>query len=184
MATQYIAAWKDGTAVVWKGLSWAEYRTFSRRLQAESPIEVYIDLYRALVVEGPDVGEAPAGVVEFVAKSMLETNPFGGQFPDIQHALTVRRDAQDYLQNAKALVAGIFRYTFEEIDTWDADTFFDRVAKAEFLAGKTLDPENPAEVAAALEAKRSGKQPPQRRKKKPLTEAQQMVLDRVRETRR
>lgn len=180
--TQYLARWKSGVSVVWRGLTWAEYRQYTQRLTFESPMEVYIDLYRALLVEGPDITEAPAGVVDFIARSMLETNPFSGEYQYVKHALDARRNVQDWLAHAKALVAGVFRYTFEEIDSWDADTFFDRVAKAEFLAGKRLDPEDPQVIAAAAEtAKAPGHPKPGPRQKKPLTQAQQLVLDRVRE---
>lgn len=134
-----------------------------------------MDLYRALLIEGPSVEEAPAGIVEYVSKSMLETNPFGGKYEDVKHALNAKRQSQDYLENAKALIAGLFRYTFEEIDTWDVDTFFDRLAKAEFLSGKKLEPEDPNKAEA------EAKQPPgqQPRKKKPMTEGQKLSWERV-----
>ncbi len=178
MATEYIAAWKSGSGVRWRGLSWGEYRRFSERLAIESPIGVYIDLYRAVLIEGPMVEDAPAGIVEFVAKTMLETNPFNGQYKDIAHALQAKRSAQNYLDHAKALVAGLFRYTFEEIDTWDADTFFDRVAKAEFLAGRPIDPIDPEEAAREAQAARTSQARPPQVPKKPLTDAQKLVLQR------
>lgn len=179
MQTQYIAAWKSGTAVRWRGLTWSEFSQFTHRLTFESPIEVYLDLYRALLLEGPDPEYATAGSVEYVAKTMLETNPFGGKYEDVVHALHTKRGVQTYLENAKALVAGIFRYTFEEIDTWDADTFFDRVAKAEFLAGKKLEPEDPAVIAASLKAAKDPNRKPPPRPKKQMTDGQKLAWERV-----
>lgn len=175
--TQYIAAWKSSTAVRWRGLSWSEYRRFTEQMTIDRPMEVYLDLYRAVLLEGPPAELATAGVVSFIGRSMLETNPFGGRYDDIAHALTVKRNTQTYLDNARALVAGIFRYTFEEIDTWDADIFFDRVAKAEFLAGKTIEPIDPKEVAKQKEAAKTPPKP--QRPKKQLTPGQQVALERV-----
>ena len=181
MQTQYIAAWKSGVAVRWRSLTWSEYRQFKQQLTYSSPVEVYIDLYRAVLLEGPDVVDAAAGIVDFVGRSMLETNPFGGEYLDIAHALIVKRASQTYLDTARALVAGLFHYSFEEIDTWDADIFFLRVAQAEFLAGRALDPEDPAIAIAEAEAAKdpTKKRRPPQRPKKDLTRAQQMVLDRV-----
>ena len=181
MQTQYIAAWKSGVAVRWRSLTWSEYRQFKQQMTYGSPVEVYIDLYRAVLLEGPDLVDASAGIVDFVGRSMLETNPFGGEYLDIAHALNAKRSSQTYLDTARALVAGLFHYSFEEIDTWDADTFFQRVAQAEFLAGRPIDPEDPAIAIAEAEAKKdpTKRRPPPRRQKKPLTQAQQMVADRV-----
>ena len=180
MQTEYIAAWKSGIALRWRSLTWSEYRQFKQQLTYSSPVEVYIDLYRAVLLEGPDVVDAPAGIVDFVGRSMLETNPFGGEYADIAHALAAKRSVMSYLDTARALVAGLFHYSFEDIDTWDADTFFMRVAQAEFLAGRPLDPEDPAAAAAEAEAaKDPTKRRAPRRQKKELTRAQQMVLDRV-----
>jgi hypothetical protein len=176
--TQYIAAWKSGTAVHWRGLTWAEFNQFSQQLTFKRPMEVYIDLYRALLLEGPEVTDAPAGIVEYVAKTMLETNPFGGRYEDIAYALRTKRNSQSYLENAKALVAGIFRYTFEDIATWDADTFFDRVAKAEFLSGKQLEPADPnAKPEVSTNPGIPGQPPP--RKRKELTPGQKISLERL-----
>jgi hypothetical protein len=179
VATQYIAAWKSGASVRWRGVSGSEYRQFTQNLSYQSPLEVYIDLYRAVLLDGPDVEEAPAGIVEFIGKSMLETNPFSGRYDYIKFALDSSRQNQTYMEHGKALIAGLFRYTFEEIDSWDADTFFDRLAKAEFIAGKQLEPEDPkAAEAAAASAKNPRGQPPPRRPKKPLTAGQQLALER------
>lgn len=179
--TQYVAGWKSGVAVSWRAITWAEYRQFTQSMTHKLPMEVYIDLYRAVLLEGPDITEAPAGVVEFVGKAMLARNPFGGQFDDIKHAVDLKRNSQDFLENAKTLIAGLFRYTFEEIDQWDADTFFDRYAKAEFLSGKQLDPvkmPTPEELAAAAAAKKRPKERPKPPKKE-MTEGQKLAWERV-----
>ncbi|MGD0042089.1 MAG: hypothetical protein ABSE84_17080 [Isosphaeraceae bacterium] len=179
--TQYIAAWKSGVAVRWRGLTWTEFRQFTQQMAYSSPIEVYIDLYRAVLLDGPDVLSAPAGIVDYVGRTMLETNPFNGEYLNIKHALDVKRSTQSYLDHARALVAGIFRYTFEEIDTWDVDTFFDRVAKAEFIAGKAIEPEDPVAAAKAAADAKDPTKPKPRRQKRPMTEAQKVAWERVQE---
>jgi hypothetical protein len=183
---QYVAGWKSGMAVSWRAISWAEYRQFAQSMEHKLPMEVYIDLYRAVLLDGPDITEAPAGIVEFVGKAMLERNPFGGSYDDIKNAVDAKRNTQDFLENAKTLIAGLFRYTFEEIDTWDADTFFDRYAKAEFLSGKQLDPvkmPTPEELAAAIEAKKHPQKRP-RPPKKEMTAGQKLAWDRVQSNQR
>ena len=181
MQTQYIAAWKSGVTIRWRGLSWSEFRKFTQQMTIYSPLEVYIDLYRALLLDGPDVLDAPAGVVEYVGRTMLETNPFNGEYPNVKHALEAKRASQSYLDVARAVVAGIFRYTFEEIDTWDADTFFDRVAKAELIAGKPIEPEDPVAAAEAEQAAKDPNRPKPRRPKKQMTDAQKLSWERVQE---
>jgi len=99
--TQYIAAWKSGVAVRWRGLTWVEFRQFTQQMAYSSPIEVYIDLYRAVLLDGPDVLSAPAGIVDYVGRTMLETNPFNGEYENIKHALDVKRSTQSYLDHAR-----------------------------------------------------------------------------------
>jgi hypothetical protein len=42
------------------------------------------------------------------------------------------------------LIAGTFRYSFEDIESWDAEVFFKRLAAAEFLVNRTLEPADPS----------------------------------------
>lgn len=179
--THYVAGWKSDIAVRWRAPTWSEFRQFQQALLMQSPMEVYFELYRVLLIEGLPVEDSPAGIVEFVGRTMMETNPFGGRLQDIEHAIAVKRNGQDFLENARTLVAGLFRYTFEEIDQWDADTFFDRFAKAEFLSQRELNPiRPPTEEQQAADKKRPA--PP--RPKKPMNASQQAVWERVQERQR
>jgi hypothetical protein len=142
-------------------------------------MEVYIDLYRALVIEGPSAEFIKAGPVEFIGKSMLELNPFNGHYPDVKRVLEVKRAelGNSYLEGCKAILASLFHYTFEEIDTWDAETFFERVAKAEFVVNKPIEPQDPTPVVDKNKGA-APKAPP--RPKRQLTPAQEMVMERKR----
>ena len=170
----FSAQWASGRYAKWRSLTWAEFRQFEARLRYESPMQVYVDLYRAVVIQGPPlegdpIFQAPAGLVEFVAHSMLDSNPFGGEYTSVKNAMEQKRTElkQNFLSASKAIIAGIFRYTFEEIEQWDAEMFFERLAAAEFVSGRKVEPGNP---------NRKGRRGPQ---KKDLTAAQEQVVQRV-----
>jgi hypothetical protein len=85
-----------------------------------------------------------------------------------------------WLNSAKSIIAGIFRYTFEEIEQWDAEMFFERLASAEFVSGRKLEPGDPDK----LDAQHPGKKPghpegPPKPAKRELSPAQQKVVNRV-----
>jgi hypothetical protein len=73
---------------------------------------------------------------------LVEQSPFKGDFKTIQtfRQLSSNWLQSSYLETARTLVAGMFRYRFEEIDEWDQETFFKRLAAAEFLVGKNIEP--------------------------------------------
>jgi hypothetical protein len=177
----FSAYWPSGQAVRWRTLSWKEFDQFRRLQQAnpDSSMKVYLALYRAVVLEGPHSEDVTAGIVDYIGEFCLEQNPFNGRYEDLVSALEIKRASLGYLGHARALVAGLFRYTFEEIDSWDADTFFERLTQAEFLAGRKIDPEDPN--PAPIPEKASGKTPPTPPPKKALTAAQQLTLERVRQ---
>lgn len=172
---EFIAEWDSGRRVRWRSLTWAEYKNFSARLRYECPAGVYADLYRAVLLQGPPldgdpVYQAPAGLVDWIARAMLEENPFNGEYKHVKRAVEMKRTElkSDFLEAGKAIIAGLFRYTFEEIEQWDAETFFERLAAAEFVSGRKIEPGNPD--------KKKGKK---KVEQKQLTAAQQQVIDRV-----
>ena len=174
--TKFFARWPSGREVVFRSLTWAEFQTFERALRhhRDRPMGVFCDIYRAVVLEGPPVADATAGVVEYVGQTLTAHNPFGGQYTDIKRAVDLKRTElqQDYLLAAKAVIASLFQISLAEINGWDAEQFFEYVAMAEFVSGRKLEPGAPeGPVAQKLPA-----QP-----KAPLTSRQQLTLDRVRE---
>lgn len=174
--TQYIARWASGYEVRWRALTWAEYRQFKQRALLR-PIGVDSDIYRAVLLDGPPVERCPAGIASYIAKHALAGNPFSGRYEDVAQALVAKREAleRNYLLSAKAMVAHLFHVSFEEIDKWDADVFFTRLAQAEFIAGKQLQPADPKAAKS--------QDPNQKRPKRPLTAAQSMVVNRVNDSR-
>lgn len=175
------AYWPSGQAVRWRTLSWKEFQKF-RSLQLQHPnssMEVYLALYRAVCLEGPLPEEVSAGIVDYIGEQCLDRNPFNGRYEDVSLALAVKRDSMEYLGHARALVAGLFHYSFEEIDTWDADLFFERLAQAEFLSGRSLAPEDPD--AEAKPGVPGPKDQAQKIRKKELTATQQLAMERVRD---
>jgi hypothetical protein len=169
--TQYIAQWASGIVVRWRALTWGEYRQFKEQILTR-PVGVTADIYRAVLLEGPAFDDSPAGVADFVARHVLDGSAFSGDYKTVARALQESRGQleQRYLLSAKAMIAHLFRYTFEEIDEWDADLFFQRLAQAEFIAGRPLDPAAPQTADTKTKA-----QP-----RRPLNKAQAMVLDRAR----
>jgi hypothetical protein len=173
--------------VKWRSLTWAEFKKFDRQLDYDCPASVYCDVYRAVVLDGPPldgdpVYQAPAGLVEWIARALLDSNPFNGEYKDVKRALEMKRVElkSSWLNSAKSIIAGIFRYTFEEIEQWDAEMFFERLASAEFVSGRKLEPGDPDK----LDAQHPGKKPghpegPPKPAKRELSPAQQKVVNRV-----
>lgn len=75
-----------------------------------------------------------------------------------------------YLETARTLVAGTFRYRFEEIDEWDQGTFFKRLAAAEFLVGKNLEPADPNAKPVSKQDAMQSKLETQKHQKKEIRE--------------
>lgn len=167
------------SVVIWRALTWKEYKHFQMMFDPNCPMDTYLQVFKTVVVacpwEKPDL--IPAGIVEQVARQQLDDNPFSGTFKTIASALTYKRMQLygSYLELARAVVAGTFRMPFEQLDEMDPDTFFMRLAQAEFINGSPLDPANPEE-----EKDPKKKQP---RPKRALTMAQQMAKERVAEAR-
>lgn len=198
--TKFFARWPSGREVTFRSLTWAEFQTFERALRHRSPADVYLSVYRAVVLEGPPEADLTAGIVEFVGRTLTDHNPFNGKYEDVKRALDLKRGElrQDYLVAAKAVIASLFQVSLAEINSWDAEQFFEYVAMAEFVSGRKLEPGEPARPAATrppsslpvperqpqtqpLERGRDRDQPTEApRLRRPLTAAQQIVVDRVR----
>lgn len=136
------ATWPDGTRVQWRSLSWGEFR----RIEHIQPVQAAaVQVYKTCVTAGPAVENVPAGVMMYVAEHELVKSPYSREYAPVKISLDRARQklASSWMFSARALVAGIFRYSFEEIDTWDAQTFMDRVAQAEMVSGRTIDPADP-----------------------------------------
>lgn len=69
------------------------------------------------------------------------------------------------------MIASVFKIPFAEMDAWTSDTFFTRLAQAEFVSGVPLNPVDPS-----IPTDKNGK--PLRRLKKDLTSAQQIAVER------
>src|ERR1035438_4801350 len=90
---------------------------------------------------------------------MLDSNPFGGEYTSVKNAMEQKRTElkQNFLSASKAIIAGIFRYTFEEIEQWDAEMFFERLAAAEFVSGRKIEPGDPDKLDAQHPGKKPGR---------------------------
>ena len=185
--TVFFARWLSGRAVKFRSLTWAEFKKFDRQLQYDCPASVYCDVYRAVLLDGPPldgdpVYQAPAGLVEWIARALLDSNPFNGEYKDVKRALDMKRVElkSSWLNSAKSIIAGIFRYTFEEIEPWDAEMFFERLAYAEFVCGRKLEPGDPDKPDAQHPGKKPGHpEGPPKPAKRELNPAQQKVVNRV-----
>ena len=135
--------WPGGWIIRWRNLTWKEFTNL--RYSQKSDIERYVDVYRLCLVSGPAPDAAPAGIVDWIGKQQLTKSPFTGSYQNLQAALDAKREwlNSSFLQVAKATVAWVFRYSFEEIDSWDPDTFFERLVSAEYLLGKEISPADP-----------------------------------------
>ncbi|TSA39523.1 hypothetical protein D4R30_00935 [archaeon] len=173
---KFFARWPSGREVTFRSLSWAEFQKYEQALQYRSPAGVYLDVYRAVVLTGPRERDVTAGIVEYVGRTLLDHNPFNGNYADVKRAIDLKRDElqRDYLVAASAVIASLFQVSVEDIRTWDSEKFFEYVAMAEFVSGRKLEPGDPA-------AKTKTSKPARPSSKAPLTERQQVTLDRVRE---
>lgn len=181
----FLARWPEDRYVKWRSLSWKEYSYYQDLLRYLPPAEVYCQIYKKVLIEGPPV-EGPAvkqvtaGIVDWVARSLMEHNPFNGLYDDAKRAYDLKKKELDYLGSVKAIIAGIFHYTFEEIESWDAETLYERIIAAEFVSGKSLEPPPPEQIkprSAVVESASSSNRPI--KLKKVITNAQQLVLDKV-----
>ncbi len=136
----------SGIQVTWHPLSWQQFRRFQNHTELPAA-----DIYEACLVAGPPLERAPAGIVRWIALREMQSNPFSGAFEDIKRSLDRKRAEiqSSYLLSARAVIAGTFRYSFEEIDTWSAETFFERLAQAELLIKTPLEPADPKAVKPA-----------------------------------
>lgn len=177
--TNYIAKWGNFT-VVWKNLTWEEYRSFKSKYeqsQFEEPMDIAMEIYSIVRIQGPDPKFVPAGIAGYVCKQQMLNNPFSGRYEDIMPALDLARRIVEgnYLISAKALIANTLNYKPEEIDKWDPTTFFIRLAQTEIARGNILDPVNPR---VAKDSKNKSIPP----KNKPLLSSIQLkALERTRE---
>lgn len=181
------AQWKSWGTVKWRSLSWAEFKKFEQQAGYTCPMGVANDIYRAVVLLGPDIEEATAGLIEFIVSHIFSKSSFTGNADILEVKLKEKRLAleNDYLISAKAVIASMFNYKFEEIDQWDEDKFLEILTQAEFVAGKQLPVGRP-EPPKVIKHDRKGpldKDIPEEAKnkvqKRPVTPAQQAVLDRM-----
>lgn len=180
--SKYVAQWRGGFQVTWRNLTLAEYRVFKSAFDKApfvEPMEVALAIYKTVMVDGPDPRYVPAGIPAFICKQQMMNNPFSGAFEDIDSALKLARTAVrgNYLMAAKAMIAGALHYRLEEIDQWDPNTFFIRLAQAELIFGRPLDPDDPN---APVDSK--GRALP-KKIKKDLSPSQQKALDRTKHER-
>jgi hypothetical protein len=179
--SKYYARWNSGFEVIWRDLTWAEYRRFKKIYDTspfDEPMEVAIEIYKLVRLNGPDPSFAPAGIPGFICKQQMINNPFSGSFEDINPAIEIARKlvSSNYLISAKALIASTLNYKIEEIDGWDSSTFFIRLAQTEIATGRTFDPVNPKTTAIP------NKLTPQITKKN-LSPSQQKAIIRAKEER-
>lgn len=178
--SHYVARWRDGFEVVWRNLTWGEYRGFRQRYEQspfQEPMDVALAIYETVRVEGPDPKFVPAGIPGYICKQQMLNNPFSGRFEDVAPAMEMARRivTGDYLLSAKALIAATLNYRPEEIDSWDPNTFFLRLAQTEIANGRTFDPVDPRALKDS-----TGKPVPPKIKKN-LSPTQQKALDRTRD---
>jgi hypothetical protein len=104
----------------------------------------------------------------------LENSPFSGSFNSISGPLQEFRDRvhNKYLLSAQAFIAAVFKIPFEKMDDWDSDTFLTRLAQAELMSGVPLNPVDPTATQLGVPTGKLA------RPKKPLTNIQQMAVDR------
>lgn len=143
---KYKATWPSGFVIVWRDLTWEEFdRTCGGVDPYDIPPEVALEVYKACVLEGPDLRMLTAGISYWIARHQVENNPFTGSANSLIYALNTSRGAvqNDYLLGAQAVVAHVFDYKIEEIKTWTATKFFLRLAQAEIVVGSQINPAVP-----------------------------------------
>lgn len=173
------AQWGDGYRVRWRNLTKIEYTRFKRAFDSSrfsEPMAVANELYATVLQDGPDPRYVSAGISAYIAKHELLNNPFSGRYEDIAPAIEMARRVVtgDYLLAASAIISATLNYKPEEIEQWDPNTFFIRLAQAEIANGRTFDPVDPR-------IKKDAKGNPQKKIKKPLTTAQEKVIARTRD---
>ncbi len=173
--SQYVATWRSGFQVIWRNLTWIEYRQFKQRYEQspfEEPMDIALDIYSLVYLKGPDPKFAPAGIPSFICKQQMVNNPFSGLYTDIAPAVEMSRRlvTGDYLLSAKAIIAATLNYKPEEIDNWEPNIFFLRLAQAEVANGRTFDPVDPRAI-------KDPNNIPKR--KKNLSPSQQKAFDRT-----
>lgn len=164
------AVWPSGTRVVWRSLTWGEYRDL-KSLQGV-PAEKALEVYKLVLLDGPGPDKVPAGIMLWIGNHELEQTPFGGAFQILNKSLQEARAKvqTSYLLSAQAFISSVFKIPFGDMNAWDSDTFLQRLAQAEFVSGVPLNPVDPsAPVSKELR---------QSRKKKPLNNTQQMAVER------
>jgi hypothetical protein len=179
--SQYMARWQDGFEVVWRNLTWSEYREFKARYDKsmfDVPMDIAIDIYSTVYIKGPDPKFVPAGIPGYICQQQMQNNPYSGRFEDIAPAINMGRMAVsgNYLLCAKALIASVLNYKPEEIDNWDPNTFFLRLAQTEVASGRTFDPVDPKAIPA--DSKTSAK-----KSHRALTPQQEKAIARTEATR-
>ncbi len=179
--SQYFAQWRDGYQVVWRNLTWAEYKKFQTRYEEspfQEPMDVALDIYRLVYIKGPDPDFVPAGIPSYICKQQMLNNPFSGRYEDLVPAVEMARQLvnRNYLVAAKGIIASTLNYTIEQVESWDPNTFFLRLAQTELTTGRTFDLVDP-------KAPKDAKGNPIKKPHRPLTQAQQAAIDRTREAR-
>jgi hypothetical protein len=161
MATVYRAKWWVGDELItflWRSLTRKQYRHISSLPGAD--YLRYAAVYRTSLFAGPQMDHVPAGIVAWIGAYELANNPFSGSVASIQkHKDAGTEWCNGYLNAASALISFAFGYKFEEIDEWDASTFFRRLAQAEYIMNKPLeivDPKVPPEPTQSI-LKRGGR---------------------------
>jgi len=179
---QFYAKWRDGFEVIWRNLTWSEYKQFQFRFDNSpfiEPVSLALEIYKLVLIEGPDPAFVPAGIPAYILKHQMLSNPFSGRFEDIAPALELSRRAisGNYLEAAKALIASTLHYKVEEIEQWDPNRFFLRLAQAEVALGRTFDPVDPNKKKRGQAAKDDPEV--QKILKKELTPSQKIALNRT-----
>jgi len=111
----FFARWPSGRKVKWRSLTWQSSRSLIDNSIMTARLPSIATLYRAVVLDGPPldgdpVYQAPAGLVEWIARALLDSNPFNGEYKDVKRALEMKRIElkSSWLNSAKSIIAGIF----------------------------------------------------------------------------
>lgn len=138
-------------------------------------MHIALAIYQLVCIQGPDYKFVPAGIPAYICKQQLLNNPFSGKFEDIAPAISMARKlvTGDYLLSATGLIASVLNYKPEEIENWDPNIFFIRLAQAELATGRSFEPVDPRATYKAPDSRKPTKRPP--------SESQQRVMDRVKE---
>ncbi len=142
----YDGLWPSGIRVRWRGLTLAEHEKFVGYLLSGMPAaQVHLEVYDAVLVSGPIPEEVPAGIVLWIGRQLLDQSALTGRLDLVKARLAQKRQLvqNSYLLAVKGYLSSLFHYRFEDMDSWDEDTFFERVAQAEFVLGRPLEPTDP-----------------------------------------